>query len=117
MEYSALVAMMEQPVRFLSDIKFDKLCSSAAASGAAISAQRHVWLRSWKADAAQKEVLMKLPFSGTQVFGQELEDLIKKAVENKKLLAPAPRPAGRGRGWSYKSFWTRIKGSYAALSR
>ena len=37
-DYSALLAMMEQQVRFLSDITFDNLCSSAAASGEAISA-------------------------------------------------------------------------------
>ena len=103
LDSSSLLSMMEQQVRFLSDITFDNLCSSAAASGAAIAARHHVWLRSWKADAAQKVVLNKLPLSGTQVFGQELEDLFKKTVENKKLIAPVSRPAsGRGRGWGYK---------------
>lgn len=99
--FSTLLALMEHHMRFLSDFSFDNLCASAAVSSASIAAQRNIWMRSWKADAAQNLVLLKLPFTGSKVFGNDLEDMIKKSVENLKLVTPVC-PASSGRSFGFR---------------
>ena len=124
---SSLRAMMEQQVSFLSDITFDNLCASAAAAGSSVAARRHLWMLTWKVDASQKQILIKLPFSGEKLFGQQLEDLVKKSAENKKLMAPSrpasrgrgffhKRPFGRGSGWNSQPFGERGRGQGAPSS-
>ncbi|KAJ1105815.1 hypothetical protein NDU88_003219 [Pleurodeles waltl] len=52
-----------------------------ATSGGANMPRCHIRMCSFKADSTQKAVLMKLPFEGTGISWQQLEDMVKKSVE------------------------------------
>ncbi|XP_078498023.1 lamina-associated polypeptide 2, isoforms alpha/zeta-like [Lissotriton helveticus] len=98
---SESLSMLEQQLRFMADLSFDSLSAAAAAAGASVAARRQLWLKSWKAEAAQKAAVMKIPFTGSKLFGEPLEALIKKTAEDKKLLAPV-RSSQKGKFAGYK---------------
>ncbi|XP_078524869.1 vomeronasal type-2 receptor 26-like [Lissotriton helveticus] len=108
-DVSSTLAMMEQQVRLLSDVSFDSLGAAASAAGSSVAVRRQLWLRSWKADAAQKNLLMKIPFSGVKLFGPPLDDMVKKTAEDCKLLAPDRTGRSRAFG-SQRAFDNSRKG-------
>lgn len=81
---SSLLEHIERQVEFLSDVSFDVVRASALSSGACVAARRNLVLRDWKTDSAQKACALRLPFKGTMLFGEELEDKLHKLFKEKK---------------------------------
>lgn len=61
-ECSRLLETMEQHARLLTDISFSVIRTLAVTSGSVGSARRNLWIREWKAKAAEKTVLINIPF-------------------------------------------------------
>lgn len=100
-ECSDLLAAMEQQARLLADISSDVIKSSAMSTGALVAARRSLWLRSWKADPGEKAALLKLPFDGLALFGDQLPAMISKAFKERKHALPYKGGAApSGKPWS-----------------
>ena len=85
---SSLLANVELLAQFQSDSTFDSLWAASTVAGAAVTGSRALWLKSWKLESVQRALLYKLPFLGQKLFGPDLDTLIQKAVDEKKLLQP-----------------------------
>ncbi|KAJ1109758.1 hypothetical protein NDU88_007117 [Pleurodeles waltl] len=83
-DWASLFSQMETQAKFLEDVSCDVLKASASAMASSVSAHRHVYLRDWKVDAAQKSGLFHGPFSGSRLFGDDLEPMLHKASKNQK---------------------------------
>uniref|UniRef100_A0A803K0H8 Lamina-associated polypeptide 2 alpha C-terminal domain-containing protein n=1 Tax=Xenopus tropicalis TaxID=8364 RepID=A0A803K0H8_XENTR len=73
---SDLLSKALNAVHFLCDASMDMIQLAAKASALAVGARRALWLKTWSADQASKKNLLALPFSGTSLFGPELDPLI-----------------------------------------
>ncbi|KAJ1214810.1 hypothetical protein NDU88_002421 [Pleurodeles waltl] len=56
------------------DIAFDSVRTSALSYGASVATRRHLFLKGWNIDAAQRSMSLRLPCTGARLFGQDLEE-------------------------------------------
>lgn len=54
----------------------------------AVTAKRALWLRHWSADSSSKQALCGIPFNGKALFGDALEEAIKRVTGGKSGLLP-----------------------------
>ncbi|KAJ1100640.1 hypothetical protein NDU88_005721 [Pleurodeles waltl] len=87
-DFSDLLSRMAIQAKFLSDIAFDSLRASAMATTGSVSAERHLHLRGWRVDSAQKNLLLCVPFGGSKLFEDELEQVLKKSFKSPKHVQP-----------------------------
>ncbi|KAJ1154463.1 hypothetical protein NDU88_007215 [Pleurodeles waltl] len=79
---SDLLSRMEVQAKFLSDVAFDSLRASAIVTAGSVSARRHLHLSGWKVDLSQKNCLLRMSFGGSKVFGDELEEVLRKSFKS-----------------------------------
>ncbi|KAJ1216369.1 hypothetical protein NDU88_003972 [Pleurodeles waltl] len=88
-----LLSCMEVQAKFLSDIAFDPLKASAMAIAGSVSAHRHLHLRAGGLIPPRRIVYWRMPFGGSKVFGDELEEVLRKSFKCQKHVQPfRPRP-------------------------
>ncbi|KAJ1120561.1 hypothetical protein NDU88_008725 [Pleurodeles waltl] len=111
---SDLLVSMEQQARFLSDASCDSINSAAMASWASVLACRHMWLRDWKADTAEKSALLKISFQGNKMFGDHLERIVTKTFKDHKHALPYKGKSRTSRSYKdykrsddFRSSWVR----------
>ena len=57
---------------------------SARSAALANSARRALWLKTWPGDAASKNKLCGIPFSGDLLFGPELDSILDRTADKKR---------------------------------
>ncbi|KAM4027626.1 uncharacterized protein ACNLHF_023307 isoform 2-T2 [Anomaloglossus baeobatrachus] len=77
---------------------------TAVASANSLAIRRILWLREWKADASSKKYLASLPFTGSRLFGEQLDDIIKEATGGKSTSLPQAKPKKPTQGRNQSRF-------------
>ncbi|XP_041418986.1 uncharacterized protein LOC121393717 [Xenopus laevis] len=73
---------------YTTEASMDLVKFSAKAMGLSVAARRALWLRHWHADPQSKHNLCSLPFEGSLLFGEKLDNIISKASAGKSAFLP-----------------------------
>ncbi|XP_041431344.1 uncharacterized protein LOC121397804 [Xenopus laevis] len=93
-DMSSHLSKMLNAIHYLCDASMDSLHLLAKSSALAIAARRALWLKPWSADPASKKNLVSLPFTGTTLFGSELDAIISKISGVRAISYPRTRDPG-----------------------
>ncbi|KAM4722898.1 BTB/POZ domain-containing protein 8 [Rhinophrynus dorsalis] len=87
------VATIKDAVSYSCDASLDNIRLMAKSSALSIMARRALWIKAWDADASSKNRLVSFPFTGSKLFGDQLEEIIKKSSGG---ASPFEKPADIG---------------------
>ena len=71
-------------VAYIADASVEAIKMSARSAALANSARRALWLKTWPGDAASKNKLCGIPFSGDLLFGPDLDSILDRTADRKK---------------------------------
>uniref|UniRef100_A0A803JVY2 Lamina-associated polypeptide 2 alpha C-terminal domain-containing protein n=1 Tax=Xenopus tropicalis TaxID=8364 RepID=A0A803JVY2_XENTR len=87
-QFAAELEKIKSALTFLGEAALETAKLSARASAASVTARRALWLRQWSGDTASKHKLTSLKFSGSQLFGPELKQIISEVTGGKGAFLP-----------------------------
>lgn len=76
---------------FLGEASIDILRLVARVMLSSVTAKRALWLQPWVADPASKQAWCRIPFEGSSLFGNKLDNAITRATGGKSGLLPQDR--------------------------
>lgn len=76
---------------FVAEASVDIIRTSARAMLASMTSRRALWLKPWMADPGYKTYWCKIPYDGTNLFGEKLDLAISKVSSGKSGLIPPDR--------------------------
>ncbi|XP_041424692.1 lamina-associated polypeptide 2, isoforms alpha/zeta-like [Xenopus laevis] len=100
---------IKSALTFLGEATLDITKLAARASAASVAARRALWLRHWAGDTTSKNRLTSLKFSGSQLFGPELKQIISEVTGGKGAFLPQakrPRRDFHRRNYHHQKSWS-----------
>lgn len=76
---------------FLGEASIDIIRLAARVMLSSVTAKRALWLRPWLADPASKQVWCRIPYGGSSLFGNKLDEAITRATGGKSGFLPQDR--------------------------
>lgn len=95
---------------FLGEASIDIIRLTARIMLSSVTAKRALWLRPWLADPASKQVWCRIPFEGSSLFGNKLDEAITRATGGKSGFLPQDRrPQGQRRSFPKRQYQERAR--------
>lgn len=67
--------------------------------------QQGIFRQDWKEDSLEKAALLKIPFEGKMLFGEQLDTMIRKAFKDRKHVMPYKEKSSSTQSyWGYSSY-------------
>lgn len=88
---SSAAAELKLAAVFLGEASIDLIRLLARVMLSSVTAKRALWLRPWLADPISKQAWCKIPFEGSSLFGNKLDDAISRATGGKSGFLPQDR--------------------------
>lgn len=86
---------------------------SARNSALAVSARRALWLKAWSGDAAFKSRLCSLPVQDDLLFGPELDSVLERTSDKKKMFPEVKKAGVKHKARSYSGKLRKVGGRVA----
>lgn len=80
------LSVMGKAVAYLADAAVESARASAKMAALINSARRAVWIKAWEGDVTSRGKLCVLPFQGSLLFGQGLDDVLSRSSEKGKKI-------------------------------
>lgn len=81
---------------FIADATLDNLVFTSRLMAAGNHARRAIWLRAWQTDPKSKQIVAAYPFTGDKLFGVQLDMILVKMRDKKKLLPKSLKRTDKG---------------------
>ena len=88
------LSLIGKAVAYLADAALEARKASAKTAALINSARRAIWIKAWEGDVTSKGKLCGLPFQGSLLFGQGLDEVLARSSEKGKKFPVKPKKEG-----------------------
>ncbi|XP_040215686.1 lamina-associated polypeptide 2-like [Rana temporaria] len=88
------LSLIGKAVAYLADAALETAKASAKTAALINSSRRAIWVKAWDGDVTSKGKLCGLPFQGSLLFGQGLDDVLARSSEKGKKFPVKPKKDG-----------------------